>query len=198
MIVPIVEGHGESESIRILLERIFSELFEIHWIPVRRPIRRPRSSLVKREGIEAAVRFANREAPTAAILVLLDADNACPEDLGTTLREWGAAAIPHVALEVLLAKMEFEAWFLASLESLRGVNGVKGDAERPPAPEEIRDAKGWLERQMNAGCTYAPPQSQPAFTRAFSLEEAQEHSPSFKKLIKKLARLRDALELTAQ
>ena len=42
---------------------------------------------------------------------------------------------------VFLAKKEFEAWFLAAAESLRGQQGLPLDLTSPHYPENIRGAK---------------------------------------------------------
>lgn len=57
-VVPIVEGHGEVSVVPILLSRIIAELDLAVPIDTRRPIRKPRGTLLKEGGIEAAVQFA--------------------------------------------------------------------------------------------------------------------------------------------
>ena len=49
---------------------------------------------------------------------------------------------------VVLAHREFEAWFLAAIESLRGTGGIRADAESHHDPESPREQKanwngGW-------------------------------------------------------
>ena len=41
-IAPIVEGHGETEAIRPLLRRIWTELLGGEYADILKPIRRPR------------------------------------------------------------------------------------------------------------------------------------------------------------
>ncbi|MHC4698736.1 MAG: hypothetical protein ACYTFA_18560 [Planctomycetota bacterium] len=80
-IAPIVEGHGEVGAVRILLSRIWTELLGGEYVDVTRPIRRPRSKLVKKEELGRAVELALLNLASARVsndpamvLILLDAD----------------------------------------------------------------------------------------------------------------------------
>ena len=76
--------------------------------------------------------------------------------------------------------MEYESWFIAAVESITGQ--ALPAAARPPDPESIRDAKGWLSRNVLAdGTTYRPTRHQARFTAAFDLDAART-TPSFDKL----------------
>jgi hypothetical protein len=90
---------------------------------------------------------------------------------------------------VVLAKSEFEAWFLGSLESLRGVRGLAGTAVSPERPEEIRDAKGYLTRQMTGGRTYVEVDDQPALAARFDWQLARQRCPSLDKFLRDVERL---------
>ncbi|MBM4466711.1 MAG: DUF4276 family protein [Chloroflexi bacterium] len=93
----------------------------------------------------------------------------------------------------VLAKSEFEAWFLGSLESLRGVRGLAEAAVSPERPEDIRDAKGYLSRQMTGGRTYVEVDDQPALADRFDLQLARQRCPSFDKFIRDVESLVAAL-----
>jgi hypothetical protein len=54
----------------------------------------------------------------------------------------------------------------------------------PESPEEIRDAKGYLTRQMHGGRTYVEVDDQPALTEKFDLQLARQRCPSFDKLVR--------------
>src|SRR2546426_7135782 len=60
-----------------------------------------------------------------------------------------------VPCAVVLAHREYEAWFLASLESLRGRRGIRGDAEAHPDPEEPRDRKSTRLNSSHLVISYA-------------------------------------------
>lgn len=59
-VAPIVEGHGEYECVRILIERVWHELLGGEYIEVLRPIRQKRNRLVKAEELAKAVEFSPR------------------------------------------------------------------------------------------------------------------------------------------
>ena len=74
--------------------------------------------------LERQVEFAGRSvAPDGAILILLDsdADGACPAEDGPALLSRARRARNDLAISVVLASKEFEAWFIAAARSLRGV-----------------------------------------------------------------------------
>ncbi len=69
----------------------------------------------KANEVERAVEFAARRMePPRAILILIDADDDCPAQVGPELLHRATVARSDVPLGVVLAKREFEAWFLAA------------------------------------------------------------------------------------
>ena len=114
--------------------------------------------------------------------MLLDGDTDCPADLGPTVQGWANEAANGVPCGVVLAHREYEAWFLAAIESLRGHRGVRIDAEPHPAPERPRGVKEQLEARMRPGRSYLETADQPAFSASFALSVAYGHSRSFRKL----------------
>jgi hypothetical protein len=121
------------------------------------------------------------------ILVLLDADDDCPAELGPRLLR--QISRPDVAAGVIVAKREYEAWFLAGAQSLRRHRTVSDTAAAPADPEGIRGAKQHLERHVLVpDAVYQETVDQPALTAALGLEEARA-APSFDKLCRDLCRL---------
>lgn len=185
----IVEGHGEVEAVPLLVRRLAAEL-RPGCVPTIRPVLRiPRSKLVKEGELERAVELAARkmEGP-GAILVLLDAEDDCPALLGPQLLRRAATCRPDKNPAVVLAKREFESWFLAAAESLRGRRGLPQDLHAPEQPEEIRGAKEWLERHMPPHVRYSETLDQPAFAALFDLRSAR-RTDSFMKCCREVARL---------
>jgi hypothetical protein len=82
-----------------------------------------------------------------------------------------------------MANREYEAWFLASIEALRGKAGILPDAASHPQPEMPRDAKGELERRMPSSASYSPTVDQAALTAHFDLQNAYRRCRSFRKLV---------------
>ena len=180
-IQPIVEGHGEVAALPVLLRRLL-ELAQVWDVRVRKPIREQRSRLAKRALLERVVQLARTQEGCRAILIVLDGDRDCPAELGPRLLEWAAGPAADTPCEVVIAHREYEAWFLASLPSLRGVRGIRPDTEAHPDPEAQRGAKEALEARMAPGLGYLERTDQPALSAEFSLPEAYRASRSFRKL----------------
>ena len=109
---------------------------------------------VEESGVTQAVRLALVQPSCGAVLIVMDADSDCPAELGPTVQAWAAAAADGTPCQVVLAHREYEAWFLAAIESLRGRRGVLIDAEPYPDPERHRGAKEQLESRMQPGGSY--------------------------------------------
>ena len=113
--------------------------------------------------------------------------------LAPQLLKWAQAARSDTPIAVVLANKEYEAWFLAAAESLRGRLNLPPDLTSPPAPETIRNAKGWLQNQMPRGSKYRETVGQLELTRHFDLQAARA-CRSFDKLYRDIARLLAELE----
>ncbi len=156
-------------------------------------LRVPAARLLKQGEVERAVEFAARKnGGQSGIFVLLDADDGCPVQDAPALLQRAAKACSDMPLAVVFAKREFEAWFLAAAESLRGHRGLCCDLAAPPDPEMIRDAKEWLAERMVGGKGYSEASDQPALTAAFDLNAAR-HADSFDKCYRELVRLLNCL-----
>ncbi|HOZ49760.1 MAG TPA: hypothetical protein PK468_24370, partial [Candidatus Hydrogenedentes bacterium] len=114
-----------------------------------------------------------------------DWPGGCPASDGPVLLERARAARGDMPVAVILAKMEFGAWFLAAAESLRGKRGLPVDLEAPADPEAIRGAKGWLSERMDG---YSETTDQPALAAQFNLEAART-SDSFDKCFREIDRM---------
>ena len=180
-IQPIVEGHGEVPAVPVLLRRLTAEA-QAWTVDVGRPIRRPRHRLVEEAGVKQAVRLALVQPNCGAVLILFDGNSDCPAELAPTVQGWATEAADGTPCAVVLAHREYEAWFLAAIESLRGQRGVRTDAEPHPAPERPRGAKAQLEARMQPGASYLETTDQPALSATFSLPVAYRRSRSFRKL----------------
>jgi hypothetical protein len=135
------------------------------------------------------VRLASLSQSCAAILVLFDADNDCPKDLAPTLENWAQEAAGGKPCAVVMANREYEAWFLASIEALRGTAAILPDATSHPDPEVPRDAKGELERRMSPAASYSPTVDQVRLTAHLDLGIAYRRCRSFRKLVHAFGKL---------
>ena len=179
---PIVEGHGEVAAVPVLLRRLFSEAQ--CFVDVGRPIRHNRSLLRTSKGVQDVVQLARLQPDCAAIVILFDSDNECPVECAAEVRAWALEAALQTPCEVVAACREYETWFLAAIESLRGKFGISVDAIPPPTPESKRDAKGALEEFMPRHRAYSETINQPAMSAMFDLGLAHRRNHSFRKLVK--------------
>ncbi|MEV0592374.1 DUF4276 family protein [Nonomuraea cavernae] len=178
----IVEGDGEVEALPILLRRVVAEISPERWVDVPKPWRLDRGCLMTVGGVEGSVnRLVCDVGTITGLLVLLDADDDCPADLGPRLLARAQAARPDVPVAVVLANREFEAWFLAAASSLRGCAGLAADLENPPDPEQPRGCKEWLSHRTINGRPYKPRSHQSSLAAQFDLRMARENAPSFDK-----------------
>jgi len=182
IIQPIVEGQGDEIAVPLLLRRLRNEA-QAWGLEVGRPHRKRRTQLVKKDSLQSAVRVAALRENCAAILVLFDADDDCPKELAPTLEEWAREAARGTPCWVVMANREYEAWFLASIEALRGRAGILPDATSHPNPEAPRDAKRTLERLMAQGASYSPTVDQAALTAHLDLANTYQRCRSFRKLV---------------
>ena len=186
IIVPIVEGHGEVQAVPTLLRRLVGVAEAWADVRIGRPIRCKRSQLVDETQLRKRVRLARRREHRNTVLIIFDSDDDCPVELAERVRGWVAAeAGPYC--EVVLAKCEYEAWFLATIESLRTHSDVMDDAEPHPHPELPRDAKGRLGALMRT--SYSETVHQAAFSDMFCMAAAYARCRSFRKLTSSFGRL---------
>lgn len=186
----IVEGQGEVAALPILLRRLCSWRTPTLHVNVLAPIKVHRDRFLNREEEFRRILLlaASKCGENGWILVLLDADDDCPAELGSHILARAIAYAPHRRISVVLANREYEAWFIASAESLDGYRGFAvGAAIDIPDAEIPRDAKGWLGRRMT-GKSYGEVTDQPAFSALMDLQKAFERSRSFRKLCSEWAR----------
>ena len=193
----IVEGEGDVAAVPLLIRRIAAELYPELVINTPRPTRVHRNQVVQPDKLEQEVELAARRiGGQGAIFIILDSDDDCPAELGPVLLERALQTHGNLPIAVVLAKCEFEAWFLASAESLRGRRGLRNDLNSPDNPEAIRGAKEWLRQRMQSGRTYRETRDQPALAALFDIEQAR-RADSFDKCYSDIARLLDELRKTS-
>lgn len=206
-VVPVVEGYGEVGAVPVLIRR---------WLEFRRyrnvdvhiagPVRAPgRGALTashdptRRRGIEHFVRIAVQSG-SDAILVLLDADEDCPRELGSALLDRARAVLPEgLPVAVVVANREYEAWFLVALRSSafrKGLVDAGLCATSPTArvedAESIADCKKVVAETI-LGTAYRETVHQQRLTQLLPFSKVvATHSRSFRKLLKELDALLQA------
>ncbi len=194
MIQPIVEGHGEEKAFPILLRRLLSEL-GCYLDVGGSPFRSKRTQIVREAEFKTAVQIAALKPGACAILVLFDADDDCASTHVPNMLVWAQEVAPEMPCGVVMARREYEAWFLAAIESLRGHHGISQDAVYQSNPEQVRDAKGVVGSFMPQNVSYAPTADQPSLSARFGLGAAYRRASSFRKLVKELCRILEELGL---
>jgi len=174
LIICIVEGYGEETAIRPLVRRIVADIDPTKYVEVPHIFRIDRTKVVRPGQFENAIEAAARRIRgRGAILVLLDSDDDCPAMLGPELLQRARRQRGDVPLSVVLAHREYEAWFLAAAESLRGHRKIDPNFSPPRNPPEgYRDAKGQV-RIMMRSKSYSPTVDQASLTEYFDITAAR-------------------------
>ncbi|MCD9123190.1 DUF4276 family protein [Cupriavidus sp. UGS-1] len=180
-VASIVEGHGEVAALPVLLRRLGEWKTPFAYVDVPTPIRVQKDRFLNRdEEFRRHLLLASQKCgPNGWVLVLLDADDDCPAERGTTIAQRARACLPHDRVSVVMANREYEAWFIAAAPSLNGHRGF--DCKEPHIEAETpRNAKGWISQHMRGG--YGEVLDQPAFSALIDLQQAFDGSRSFRKL----------------
>lgn len=186
----VVEGHGETAAVPLLVRRIAHDALARFDTDIHRTIRVKRSLVgaTTSTDLDRSMRLLARDG-CESILVLLDSDDDCPATLAPILLAAAQPVAGQVKIAVVLAHREFEAWFLAALSSLRGVRAVRPDASFDRDPEAVRGAKRAFEGLFEPGNYYSETVDQPSYAAALDLDEARRNAPSFDKFYREVDRL---------
>jgi hypothetical protein len=204
-LVPIVEGDGEVAALPLLLRRLLHEVYQIYDVNIARPKNAHGSgNLTAPNQIERFVAYALLEPECDGILVLMDNDavqgliegDVLAEDCAPAFAHYLAARIqsmhPTKPVAVVVARWEYEAWLLASLETVSTAIGVLEGTVYEGDVESERSAKGWIEQHLPPGRKYSETRDQARMTGYLDLESATRRSRSFKRLKHALEQLVDA------
>lgn len=188
-IVPIVEGDGEVEAVPLLLGKLVAGMGRPEIGISRPPLNAGScSNLTKFGGLERFVQTAALRPDCGAILVLMDADKGCPLKIAQDFVARITALGTKHSVVVVIAKCEYEAWFLASLDSiagkdLAGRSGLPSGTTYPEADvETLVGVKGWLDRQFPGSRKYKETFDQAPMTRLLRPDLVAPRSRSFRRL----------------
>ena len=186
VIVPVVEGDGEAEALPVLIRRVLGERLHQYGLSVGHPKNAHGKDRLVRD-LEKYVQYALMIPGSAGVLVLLDADGDCARDLAVGLAERIRALGLSKPVAIACATQEYEGWFLASLESIRGrpIKGRPGLSEAAHcdgSTETVADAKALLTRFMPSGRAYKETTDQAPLTAYLDLSLVYERSRSFRRL----------------
>lgn len=195
-IAALVEGEGDVLAVPKLVHRIAHDIRLNRTVVVQPVIPAPVSRLKKNRSLEDEIdNLVRKLRGEGGVLVLLDCDwkNGCPKHDGPAWLQRAQAARPGIPIRLVLAHKEFETWFLAAAESLRGVCGLPDNLEAPEDPERIRGAKEWLKHNMPQHTPYSPVPDQATLTSAFDMTIARRRSDSFDKCYREISAMLRAL-----
>jgi hypothetical protein len=188
-IASVVEGHGETFALPVLLRRFATEFELTLPLDIPPPIRRPKDKILKRGELEKDVELASYKIEgRGAILILLDSDDDCPRDLGPQLLRRAKAVRNDIPIVVALAHREYESWFLAAGRSIAGQRGVPAQFTPPANVEQIRGAKQRISKAMLGTQVYSETVDQAALTAIMDFKEARA-AKSFDRLYRKFQKL---------
>ncbi len=186
-ILPFIEGHSEADAIPVLLRR-FIDRIDAYDVQIDKPWRVKRDQIVNKIGVlenlfrESLIDRDN----VGGVLLILDADDDCPKQLGPKLLKRCKEAT-HLPVSVILAKRKLECWFLGAKKSLREVRGIKANAITPSNPEAL--GIGRLENNMDDGFYYHKVDDAPAFAAKLDIDKAVASCPSFARFVRETERL---------
>ena len=201
-VAPILEGETEVRCIKIILSRIWRELLhanDLEPLAVLEPIPARRSSLVKDghpelgQMVERAFRAVGASvlqpgANRGFVLLLIDADEDCPAELGPQLAARASGVRSDADIVCVLAKRELENWFKAAAASLAGVSGLPEDLSVPEKPEH-GSGDNWLTGQIqrkDRKRKYTKPADAVELAQRMDLQQCRDNAPSFDKLCREL------------
>lgn len=186
----IVEGDGELSAIPHLFRRMRKTYLPEVLTSVDDIVPLPSGSIRKADELVRALELQSRRiGRSARFFVLFDGDQKhadgsydCPATIGPALLAAVGTAHSDLALSVVLAKYEYEAWFLAAQDSLVECGLLTERAIEDPADcEQFRGAKELI--RMADGRRYKPTLNQAELTQSFDLHAAFAHSRSFRKIV---------------
>jgi hypothetical protein len=190
-VLPIVEGQGEDNSVRILLQRVWYELLGGEYIEVLKALRGKRLKLVNEQELKRALDLAVSKLRAkhlddpAMVLILLDADSDLPCILGPQLLARARDIRSDADISCVIANAEYETWFVAAAESLTAFMDLARGPAVPEDPERTHQRKKWVQKRFR-GISYSPTVDQPAMTKTMDLALCRQRSPSFDKLCREL------------
>lgn len=179
-LILIVEGEGDSAALPSLVVRLFQDGDHFDWHVKERRTRKVGQIGALRKYLANHIEYLRAEAPDG-VLILLDLDDECPvvaaREIATRVRD---AGLPF-PVAVVFATREFEAWLIASIETVSAGDPRFSEALTYDGdPESIRGAAEWLEAQTNPA--YDKATDQKPFAARIDFATARIRSRSFRRL----------------
>jgi len=207
-LIPIVEGDGEVRALPLLLRRLFHEVLQVYDINVAQPKNAHGcGNLTASDQLERFVKYALLEPECDGVLVLIDNDavegvigtNELNDTCAPAFACYLATRIHHLSptkpVVIVVARWEYESWFLASLDTMNQAISIPQGTAYPGDIESERSAKGWIDRRLAPGQKYLETRDQVRMTAHLDLRAAELGSRSFRRLKHALEQLIQAHEM---
>lgn len=174
----VVEGRGEREALPCMLRKYLGEELACFKDILGKSIPcNGRDKALMAGGIEGKIAAAGYRPGCKGVMVVLDAEGDAICSLGPEIKR-RAARILGLPVQVCLADPMYEAWLVASAETL-GLGGLTFSAGNPTA---------LIERALFPD-KYIKPIWQPRLTQRMDLTLARGRSPSLDRMLSKFASL---------
>lgn len=199
-IKPIVEGPGDVAALPIIIEKILKAYPQHRGWQILKPIMTQGcGNMLRVPGIERFVQRAQKEQGCSAVLVVIDGDaihelpenqrlqDDCSPSLANLLARRIRAIRPSVPVAVVVAKWEFEAWFLASLETIAGrrtggLAGLPETARFVGDVEQCLSPKDWINARLPHKHRYSETRDQVKLAKLLDINLVAPRSRSFQRL----------------
>ncbi len=191
-IFPIVEGHGEVTAVPEIIRRISFEREYPISCSVLTPYRLPRGKITQfGDVLDNVIRFGEAKIRSAdgigGVLVIIDSDDDCPLSLYSRFVSFKNKRTFLVPVSFVSPKMEYEAWFISCAEHMRTHKTVRDDAESHPNPENVRDAKGYFNREILIdSVNYSETVDQVKYSSILDINCVYNKCRSFRKICKEI------------
>jgi len=201
-IAPIVEGHGEVKSIEKLLHRVWKDIHDTpRRLQVLEPFRPKRDQFLQEDGVvlarevqKASLKLLQKVCAEplslGVVLIFIDTEELCPAATAPALLSKAQETRSNINFSCVLPCKMFENWFLASADSLSGINGLP-DSLVPPEACETINGKYWIDtkiREVKPNRCYSETVDGPEFVKAMNLGQVRDRSDSFDKLCREFAK----------
>lgn len=184
-IVPIVEGDGEEKAVPNLISRILDHYgWSNNWY-TGNTMRAGNLGHFKKYMLRY-LKAAELAPGCSGILLLFDLEDECPKKESEIITQNIKSLGIFCPVALVFAHREYEAWFLASLETICGNFELPHNISCDRDIESIRDVKGWISKQMPKKPQpkiYKETFHQAEMTKLIDIDIASQRSRSFRRLI---------------
>jgi hypothetical protein len=179
----IAEGHGDVESLRILVRRVLQEHLSIFDCDIdvqrRKDIRHQRANdwANFRRYLEVAYK------EHCPVLWSVDCDDDCAWQIAKEVCSLVEALGARQPFAVALWVKEYESLFLSDFETTKVVMKLSESATAPTDPESIRGAKKVIDDYLPQNRAYKEPIDQPRITAHLDLDVLLTRSRCYRHLV---------------